>query len=69
MTCETCGVPIGTEREMTWPGDGGGEICQMCWESECSRSWWQMVNRFVRERERARVRRKIRLRRWKSCAR
>lgn len=29
-----------------WPGKDGGELCQMCWESECSQAWWEMVSRF-----------------------
>lgn len=33
-----------TSGEMTWPGESGHEICQDCWESACSRSWWVMVN-------------------------
>jgi len=33
-----------TSGEMTWPGEKGAEICQDCWEAECSRSWWVMVN-------------------------
>ena len=32
-----------TSGEMTWPGEAGHEICQECWEAECSRSWWVMV--------------------------
>lgn len=32
-----------TSGEMTWPGEAGHEICQECWEAECSRSWWKMV--------------------------
>jgi hypothetical protein len=34
-----------TIGELTWPGEGGHEICQDCWEAEGSRSWWQMVKR------------------------
>jgi hypothetical protein len=26
-----------------WPGNDGGEVCQMCWEAECSESWWAML--------------------------
>jgi hypothetical protein len=33
-----------TSGEMTWPGEKGAEICQECWEAECSRSWWVMVS-------------------------
>lgn len=24
-----------------WPGKNGGELCQLCWEAECSESWWR----------------------------
>jgi hypothetical protein len=27
-----------------WPGRDGGALCQMCWEVECSDSWWAMWN-------------------------
>ena len=26
-----------------WPGEDGGQLCQMCWEAECDKSWWEMV--------------------------
>lgn len=26
-----------------WPDTNGGELCQMCWEADCSESWWKMV--------------------------
>lgn len=32
-----------TSGEITWTGEAGHEICQECWEAECSRSWWKMV--------------------------
>jgi hypothetical protein len=32
-----------TSGEITWLGEAGLEICQECWEAECSRSWWKMV--------------------------
>lgn len=32
-----------TTGEITWTGESGEEICQECWEVECSRSWWKMV--------------------------
>ncbi len=41
--CFQCGQSIPTEAE-TWPGESGGNLCQCCWEAECSRSWWQMVD-------------------------
>lgn len=28
-----------------WPGDDGGELCQMCWEAQCDRSWWEYMRR------------------------
>ena len=37
-TCK-CGEP-----HDGWPGEDGGELCQMCWEAECDVSWWEMVN-------------------------
>mgnify|MGYP000325988169 CR=1 FL=1 len=40
-SCHECGRDI--SKEMTWPGEAGHEICQDCWEAECSRSWWKMV--------------------------
>jgi hypothetical protein len=33
-----------TTDETTWPSLDGGEICQECWEEECDKSWWEMVN-------------------------
>jgi len=29
-----------------WPGNDGGQLCQMCWEDECDKSWWEMVVAF-----------------------
>ena len=26
-----------------WPSEDGRVLCQMCWERECSESWWRMV--------------------------
>lgn len=40
--CPKCGASIGPD-EMVWPGDAHEEICQNCWEQECSESWWRMV--------------------------
>lgn len=40
-SCVSCNRD--TSGEMTWPGEKDGEICQECWEAECSRSWWEMV--------------------------
>jgi len=40
--CHACNRD--TIGEMTWPGEAGHDICQECWEAECSRSWWVMMN-------------------------
>lgn len=40
--CTACGVDI-IERAERWPAKGGGDLCQNCWEVECSGSWWEMV--------------------------
>lgn len=42
-TCSHCGktIPEAAER---WPSECGSVIDQSCWEAECSRSWWVMVN-------------------------
>jgi hypothetical protein len=34
-----------------WPDDTNGLLCQMCWESACSKSWWKMVNDMVLKEE------------------
>lgn len=26
-----------------WPAEDGSDLCQMCWEDECSASWWQAM--------------------------
>lgn len=38
-----------TTGEMTWPGEAGHEVCQECWEAECSRSWWKAVEEINRQ--------------------
>ena len=40
--CHTCKRP--TNDETVWLGEAGRDICQDCWEAECDRSWWAMVN-------------------------
>lgn len=36
--------PCGKRPHDDWPSkDGISNLCQMCWEAECSKSWWQMV--------------------------
>lgn len=37
-----------TEGEITWPNQDGKEVCQECWEAECSKSWWAMVENLDR---------------------
>ena len=38
--CTNCTEPVGDSM-----GDDFG-ICQMCWEAECSESWWRMAEDF-----------------------
>ena len=38
MKCAACGEPADG-----WPANDGGELCQMCWELECSEDWWRLV--------------------------
>lgn len=40
--CQKCGVEVEPD-ETTWPGKDADVICQSCWESECSASWWEML--------------------------
>jgi len=41
--CSECTRAVGSE--ITWPSENDGQpICQDCWEAQCSRSWWRMVN-------------------------
>ena len=35
-----------------WPGEDGGQLCQMCWEAECDKTWWQVVNALMHDRRR-----------------
>ena len=44
MKCARCGEPSDG-----WPANDGGELCQMCWEAECSESWWRMVEWYSRQ--------------------
>lgn len=41
--CDKCKREV-FENEITWPGKEHNDICQDCWEAECSQSWWLMVN-------------------------
>ena len=40
--CPKCGTEVEPD-ETTWPGSDADVICQSCWESECSASWWEML--------------------------
>jgi hypothetical protein len=43
MICPLCGL----ENDYDWPITVNGEIkdggCQECWEAECAREWWKMI--------------------------
>ena len=41
MNCSTC--QRDTTGELTWPSESSNEICQDCWEAECSKSWWLLM--------------------------
>lgn len=44
VECPKCGE----KNDDNWPVTVDGEIvwggCQICWEAECSESWWDMVD-------------------------
>jgi hypothetical protein len=40
--CSQCHAPILDPSE-SWPDDGGGCLCQDCWEAYSSRLWWEML--------------------------
>lgn len=32
-----------------WPDDTtDGQLCQLCWEAQCSREWWDMLHQLDR---------------------
>lgn len=35
--CVRCSGPLDSPR---WPAEGGGALCQMCWEADCDAAWW-----------------------------
>jgi len=43
MKCPRCGE----ENTDNWPLTIDGEVkdggCQMCWEAECAKSWWEIM--------------------------
>ena len=50
IRCCRCGCDITDDDGGGWP-DKDGLLCQMCWERECSRLWWQAVAEIERIRE------------------
>ena len=39
-TCSRCNDP-----HDNWPAnDSPGQLCQLCWEAQCSQEWWVGVN-------------------------
>lgn len=38
--CSAC--KGGLEPPYVWPSDKG-DVCQECWEQQCSESWWRMI--------------------------
>ena len=40
-TCERCGATLDDGNEAVLSFD---DICQDCWEAECSDAWWEMAN-------------------------
>ena len=36
MMCSRCK----SKRSDGWPAIGPGELCQDCWEAQCSEEWW-----------------------------
>lgn len=34
-----------------WPAKGAGRLCQMCWEAECSDSWWETMGGLIKPKE------------------
>ncbi len=42
-TCTTCNAAI-EAGDISWPGERRGDVlCQNCWELDCDRGWWEMV--------------------------
>ena len=41
-SCSACSelIPSPAER---WPASTTGIVCQVCWEAQSSRLWWQFV--------------------------
>lgn len=47
MICPNCKTEYDETLDGNWPIEVGGEIvdggCQVCWEAEVDRKWWETV--------------------------
>ena len=41
VPCSICEDMIKEDAVGSWPDGEGGLLCQLCWESECSKTWWE----------------------------
>jgi hypothetical protein len=41
-SCSACSEPISSIAER-WPSFTTGTVCQVCWEAQSSRLWWQLM--------------------------
>lgn len=39
--CANCGIP----QDDDWPDGQGNNLCQLCWEAQCSDAWWAAMDR------------------------
>ena len=51
ILCPACGVP----NDDNWPIHVNGKAvdggCQGCWEKDCDREWWEMVEKLYAIKE------------------
>jgi hypothetical protein len=47
-SCSACSEPISDPAER-WPASTIGIVCQVCWEAQSSRLWWQLVQSLPEE--------------------
>lgn len=40
--CSDCGTQIPDPAER-WPSATEGTVCQVCWETQCDRQWWALM--------------------------
>lgn len=45
MLCSDCKK----EPSEGWLDGEGGELCQMCWEKQCDKEWWEYVKAWNEE--------------------